>query len=112
MDAQVKAIQERLRAKMSQPMELGEKALGLPIVSFEDVAGIPDGAETLVHRVVRALHERGHRVACLRRFGPDNVPDAAAQVGGSYIGAGDGAACGAGADPRPDARRPGRLRLL
>lgn len=88
MDAQVKAIQERLRAKMSQPMELGEKALGLPIVSFEDVAGIPDGAETLVHRVVRALHERGHRVACLRRFGPDNVPDAAAQVGGSYIGAG------------------------
>lgn len=88
MDAQVKAIQERLRAKMSQPMELGERALGLPIVSFEDVAGIPDGAETLAHRVVRALRERGHRVACLRRFGPDNVPDAAAQVGCSYTDAG------------------------
>lgn len=88
MDAQVKAIQERLRAKMSQPMEVGERAMELPIVSFEDVAGIPDGAETLVHRVVRALRERGHRVACLRRFGPDNVPDAAAQVGGSYIDAG------------------------
>ncbi len=88
MDDQVKAVQERLRASMAQPMEVGEQASGLPIVAFEDVAGLPDGAETLVHRVVAALKARGYRVACLRRFGVNGVPESVGEPGRPYTEAG------------------------
>lgn len=88
MDDQVRAIQARLRATLAQPMRLGEEAKGLPLISFEDVAGVPTGAETLVHRVVTVLKNRGYRVACLRRFSSVGMPGAAAQVGAAYTDAG------------------------
>ena len=85
MDDQVRAIRERLRASMAQPAVMSQRASGLPIISFEDVAGLPDGAETLVHRVVAALKARGYQVACLRRFGVNTVPESVGEPGRPYI---------------------------
>lgn len=74
MDEKVKAIQERLRKQFSQSVQFDDRCAEAPLIAFEVVSGVPDGADTLVYRVVAELKRRGWRVANVRRFGVNTVP--------------------------------------
>lgn len=67
MDDKVKAIQTRLRATFGSAMAAGRRFEGIPLVAFDEVAGLPDGGEHLVADVTRVLKARGWRVANVRR---------------------------------------------
>ncbi len=67
MDETVARIQERLRRQLGDVVVPAGAYRDLPIVSFEEVAGLPAGAEGLVERVIEALEDRGLRVVHLRR---------------------------------------------
>lgn len=74
MDEKVKAIQERLRKQFSQSVQFDDRCAEAPLIAFEVVSGVPEGADTLVYRVVAELKRRGWRVANVRRFGVNTVP--------------------------------------
>lgn len=71
MDDKVRAIQARLRATFGSAMAAGRRFEGIPLVAFDEVAGLPDGGEHLVADVTRALKARGWRVANVRRVAED-----------------------------------------
>lgn len=71
MDDKVRAIQARLRATFGSAMAAGRRFEGIPLVAFDEVAGLPDGGEHLVADVTRALKARGWRVASVRRVAED-----------------------------------------
>ena len=74
MDEKVARIQERLRAQLSQPVASLGALRGRPVVGFEVVSGVPNGAENLVPEVIAELKRRGHRVAHVMRYGCNSVP--------------------------------------
>lgn len=71
MDDKVRAIQARLRATFGSAMAAGRRFEGIPLVAFDEVAGLPDGGEHLVADVTQALKARGWRVANVRRVAED-----------------------------------------
>lgn len=75
MDAKVAGIQQRLRERLSQPVEGADALKGRKAVGFEVVSGIPAGAENTVPEVIAELKRRGHRVAHIMRYGANTVPE-------------------------------------
>lgn len=67
MDDKVKAIQERLRSQFGASMVPGKQFEGVPMVVFDEVAGLPTGGETFVEDVLSVLKNRGWKVAHLVR---------------------------------------------
>ena len=85
MDEKVRAIQERLRTKMARSLELSKRCKGLPLVSFEEVAGLPDGGDAIVYRVVAELRKRGFSVATIRCFNENTAPTPVAEFARPYV---------------------------
>lgn len=87
----MKAIQQRLRQRFGASMTPGQRFDEVPLVVFDEVAGLPAGCEALVAEVLRALKRRGWRVAhVVRQLAGDSAevgaaladgPDAAVTVG-------------------------------
>ena len=61
MDKKVARIQERLRAQLSQPMTSPQELHGKPVIGFEVVSGVPNGAENLVPEVIAKLKSADSR---------------------------------------------------
>lgn len=70
MEDKVKAVQERLRMRLSSRFAMSEQALEKPVVTFEQVVGPPSCAEDLVPRVCAELKSRGFRVATVKLAKP------------------------------------------
>ena len=85
MDDKVKEIQERLRATLSQTMAPADAYRDVPIMCFEEVAGMPEGADDLVYRVTAELTRRGWRVVNLRRFAQHVAPSCLVDTGLPYL---------------------------
>ena len=67
MDANVRAIQERLRKQFSTSMVPGQRFEDVPLMVFDEVAGLPTGGEAFVGNLVAQLKGRGWRVAHIVR---------------------------------------------
>ena len=89
MEDKVKAVQERLRERLSSRFAMGESALAKPVVCFEQVVGPPSCAEDLIPRVAAELKRRGYKVATVKLGRPtdalaaadrDLLPDVSYQV--------------------------------
>lgn len=85
MDRNVSEIQQRLRERLSGRFAMSEASQKLPIVTFEQVVGLPAGAQNLVLDVSAQLKRRGYRVAVVSLAKPseplggaetEGVPDA------------------------------------
>lgn len=63
MDAKVQAIQERLRRQFGTSMVPGQRFEGIPLIIFDEVAGLPTGGESFVKEVIGELKSRGWRIA-------------------------------------------------
>lgn len=92
MDEKVRAIQERLRQQFGASMVPGQRFDGVPLVAFDEVAGLPTGGEAFVDNLLAELKRRGWRVAHVVRQLAEGVdapeasepvtePDAAVTVG-------------------------------
>lgn len=63
MDEKVRGIQERLRQQFGASMVPGQRFDDVPLVAFDEVAGLPTGGEAFVVNLVAELKRRGWRVA-------------------------------------------------
>ena len=55
MDEKVRAIQERLRQQFGASMVPGQRFDGVPLVAFDEVAGLPTGGEAFVDNLLAEL---------------------------------------------------------
>ncbi len=94
MDDKVKAVQERLRDRLSSRFAMGEEALALPVITFEQVVGPPSGAEDLIPRLVAELKSRGYTVATVKLARPTDpvasegyksMPDASYRISSGRV---------------------------
>lgn len=63
MDDKVRAIQQRLRQQFGASMAPGQRFDDIPLIVFDEVAGLPSGGETFVEGLIGELKNRGWRVA-------------------------------------------------
>lgn len=80
MDDKVRAIQQRLRQQFGSAMAPGQRFDDVPIVTFDEVAGLPAGGEAFVARLLAELKGRGWRVAHVVRSLSDASSAEAAEV--------------------------------
>jgi hypothetical protein len=76
MDEKIKAIQQRLRAALSEPLKLDEQHIDIPIVAFEEVAMNVGSSRPVIDVVQQELERRGHRVVRLRHSFANTTGDA------------------------------------
>lgn len=81
MEDKVKAVQERLRARLSSRFAMSDEALEKPVVTFEQVVGPPSCAEDLIPRVCAELKSRGYKVATVKLARPTDPLSAESRAG-------------------------------
>lgn len=67
MDDKTRGIQQRLRQQFGASMAPGHRFDDIPLVVFDEVAGLPTGGETFVEELIGVLQGRGWRVASVLR---------------------------------------------